>query len=191
MLTERAHEMFKQSTKCACLVFNLQNEIDGFEDRKECKHKLKRWVRDLLNEVNTEIDHICSKGLGLNADAQYQYVEITNKLWHDMPTNHMLNTGVINYSTRLIIVCKQLEIEAERLNNLADKKCYRVHPKLIRLLKKVIESVEINISSRRIAELVTMHLKSADATLTYFLGTYKEQLDAIKEYQDDTTRILQ
>lgn len=183
MLTERAHEMNKQAIKCACLIVNLQNEIDGFEDRKECKHKLKKWVMALLHEVTTEIDHIYSTGLGLDTDGQAQCVEITNKLWHQMPTNHMLNTGAISYATRLIVVCKQMEIEAERLDNLSDKKCYRVHPKIKALLKKVIESVEINISSRRIAEYVTMHLKSADDTLTFFLGSYSEQIKAIQEYQ--------
>lgn len=196
MLTERDHERSKQAIKCACLVFNLQNEIDGFEDRKECKHKLRKWVSELLNEVATEIDHIVNAGSGLCTDGQFQYIEITNKIWHDMPTNNMLNTGCISYSTRLLIVCKQLEIESDRLNNLSDGKCYRLHPKLIRLIRKVIESIEINISSRRISDLVTMHLRSADATMIHFFGTYNEQVKAIKEYNEqikehDTAIILQ
>jgi len=99
-----------------------------------------------------------------------------------MPTNQMLKEGNITYSARLIVICKQIEIEAERLKNLSDKLCYQVHPKIVLLLKKVIESVEINISSRRIADLVTLHLKSCDATLTFFLGSYSEQVQAIQEY---------
>lgn len=52
------------------------------------------------------------------------------------------------------------------------------------IAQKVTESIEINISSRRISELVTLHLKSCDATLTFFLGSYSEQIKAIQEYQE-------
>lgn len=178
MLTEQAHEMSKQAIKCACLMYALQDELDAFKEEKECKHKLKKWVNELLFEVSTEIEHIFSAGSGLCNEGQFQYTEITNKILEDLPKYEALK------SDRLVILCKQIEIEAERLKNLSDKLCYQVHPKIVSLLKKVIESVEITISSKRIAEYVTMHLKSADATLTFFLGIYSEQIKAIQEYQE-------
>ena len=181
MLTERAHEMSKQAIKCACLMYALQDELDVFKEEKECKHKLKKWVNELLFEVSTEIEHIFSSGSGLCTDGQFQYTEITNKIIEELPAFGTMPKFEVSKSERLVVLCKQIEIESERLENLSNKICYRVHPKIKALLKKVIESIEINISSRRIAELVTMHLQSADATLIYFLGTYKEQLTAIQE----------
>lgn len=177
MLKERAHEMSKQAIKCACLMYALQDELDSFKEQKECKHRLKKWVNELLFEVSTEIEHIFSSGSGLCTDGQFQYTEITNKILEDLPKYEA------SKSDMLVILCKQIEIESERLKNLSDKLCYQVHPKIVSLLKKVIESVEINISSRRIAEYVTMHLQSADATLTHFLGTYQEQVEAIQQYE--------
>ena len=182
MLTERAHEMSKQAIKCACLMYALQDELDAFKEEKECKHRLKKWVNDLLFEVSTEIEHIFAAGSGLCTEGQFQYTEITNKMLEELPTFGPMPKYEVSKSERLVILCKQLEIESERLKNLSDKICYQVHPKIISLLKKVAESIEINISSRRIAELVTLHLKACDATLTFFIGSYSEQVQAIQEY---------
>lgn len=157
-------------------MYALQDELDAFKEEKECRHKLKKWVNDLLYEVSTEIEHIFTAGSGLCNEGQFQYTEITNKILEDLPKYES------SKSDRLVIFCKQLEIESERLKNLSDHICYQVHPKIIALLKKVIEAVEINISNRRIAELITLHLKSCDATLTFFLGSYSEQVNAIQEY---------
>ncbi len=182
MLTEKAHEMSKQAIKCACLLYILQEELDNFK----CSYRLKKWKNELSKEVDTEIEHIYSAKNGLCNDGQHQYTEITNKLQEDLPRFK-------DEKERMAILTRLISIEADRLESLSDNICYRVHPKIKALLVKVYSELPF---TEQIKKSVTSCIYCANRTMEFFLGTYKEQLDAIKEHLEenkeyDTTRILQ
>jgi hypothetical protein len=182
MLTERDHERSKQAIKCACLLYILQDELDSFH----CQHRLKMWKNELLKEVDTEIEHIYGAKDGLCTDGQIQYTEITNKI------NEMLILPK-NSKEKMAVLVRLISLEAVRLDGLANSECYRVHPKIKNLLIKLY--IELPFTDN-VKEHVTKGIYSSNSALNFFLGTYSEQVQAIKEYKEqikehDTTSILQ
>lgn len=179
MLTEKEHNSNVNRITYACLLYLYQAEIDAFSFTKEGistyeQCKIDFAIDDVKRSVSEELRFIFTAGEGLCNDGSDQYTEFTNAIHKNMP-------DFVNLETAMAVLSYQLHIYC---NEVGKTKIAKRAAKLYSVLTKYIELKEFNRSLQDVC-------LSTKETMEFFLGTYSEQLEAIKEFKDDTTRVLQ
>lgn len=178
MLTEIEHNKNLNRITYACLLYLYQAEIDAFSFTKDGisvyeQCKINFAIDDVKRSVSEELGIIFSAGEGLCRDGANQYTEFTNAIYASMP-------DFVNLETAMAVLSYQLHIYC---NEVGKTKIAKRAAKLYSVLTKYIELNEFNRSLKEVCQ-------STKETMIEYLGTYQEQLEALKEYQYDTARIL-